>query len=117
MRRYVIYSANEDALTGAGYWNESKRWTEISQATIYHSKSISRLPRSVGFDARFKDCGNEIKLIRYSVTLSQGVTMMKNTLSMMSSTEFEASERAIKAYPGSQVIKIQKLNTVLVLTN
>lgn len=114
MSRYVIYSANEDALTGAGYWNEESKWSDFSKATIYQSKSLAKLPRSVGVDAKWKKCNEGTKITRYSITLAQGVAKLKNVVCLMASSEFEASDRARVAYPDSQVIAIQALNTVFV---
>lgn len=55
INKFVIYSPNESALTGKGFWNIKNGWGVIDNATRYSEqiKETQKLPISTGNDARY----------------------------------------------------------------
>lgn len=57
MAAFVVYSENENSLTGHGYWCEGRGWVKAKEATVFlRKKPTFSLPHSVGNDARWLVC-------------------------------------------------------------
>lgn len=116
MSTFVIYSANENALTGAGYWNDKDGWSVHGNATVYVKKKLDmRLPHSVGGDARWlKEEGKKL-LQPISQTLTKGLAKVRRKHVQTAQTR-SIQLKPIAATPGSQVAAFQQLQMDLIVS-
>lgn len=115
MSTYVIYSANENALTGAGYWNDKDGWSVHGKATVYAKKKPDmRLPHSVGGDARWlKEEGKKL-LQPISQTLTKGLAKVRRK--SVQTVQTRSTRQPSVAAPGSQVAAFQQLQMDLIVS-